>query len=749
MAQGARTQTRKIVEQGLSQRLVGRMAAALYVMAGVGTFSSALLPAAPGMQPAGIMAVSVAATLLGLLVWHLPWERWSSRATLSLVPLAFFLIALGNHFAGAEPFRYGIYFIVAFTWIGFGHPRGTSLVFTPLLLMAYVVPLFTTGAVSPNAIASLLIVGPICIGIGESVAWVSGRLRAAEFNLQRMHSERYFRSLIQNSSDLVMILDDAGRIRFESPAVERVLGHRSGDRIGHSPLDVVHPDDTPAVQDALGLVVGSPGAEQRLDFRVQHADGSWHVVEAICTNLLADEHVSGVVVNYRDVTERKLLEERLQHQAFHDGLTDLANRALFTNRVEHALARLSRAPGALAVLFIDLDDFKTVNDSLGHGAGDELLVAVARRLGAAMRPSDTAARLGGDEFGVLLEDVAADEAQQIADRLLGGFREPLAIGRSQLVVHASIGIAVATGPRTTAVELLRNADIAMYSAKQRRKGGYQLFEPGMQRAAVRRLQIKADLERALDRGEFSLRYQPLVTLDSGEIRGVEALVRWEHPRRGVVLPAEFIGLAEESGLIVPIGRWVLGEACRQAQTWQHEGRPVLGLNVNLSAKQLLDPGLTADVADALAQSQLDPSLLTLEITETILMNDTDHTTATLERLKGLGARIAIDDFGTGYSSLSYLRRFPIDCLKIDQSFIAAIERGGEETAILSSILALSRTLNLETVAEGVENVIQATRLRAMGGDLAQGYYYARPLAAGDLAVLLQQGGAEGHLALPA
>jgi EAL domain-containing protein (putative c-di-GMP-specific phosphodiesterase class I) len=308
---------------------------------------------------------------------------------------------------------------------------------------------------------------------------------------------------------------------------------------------------------------------------------------------------------------------------------------------------------------------------------------------------------------------------------------------------------VAAGARTSAVEMLRNADIAMYSAKQRRKGGYQVFEPGMQRAAVRRLQIKADLERALDRGEFSLRYQPLVALDNGEIRGVEALLRWEHPRRGVVLPAEFIGLAEESGLIVPIGRWVLGEACRQAHAWQHEGGPRLGLNVNLSAKQLLDPGLTADVAEALARSGLDPSLLTLEITESILMNDTAYTTTTLDRLKALGARIAIDDFGTGYSSLSYLRRFPIDGLKIDQSFVAALERGGEETAIVSSILALSRTLNLETVAEGVENVIQATRLRAMGGDLAQGYYFARPLAAADLAVLLQQGGAEGRLALPA
>jgi diguanylate cyclase (GGDEF)-like protein/PAS domain S-box-containing protein len=716
------------------------MAAVLFVGGGIGTFSSALLPAEPHMQPAGIMGVGSSAALIGVAVWFLPWERWSQKASLWLVPIAFGLIALGNYFAGAEPFRYGVYFIVAFTWIGFGHPRGTSLAFAPLFVLAYLVPLVLTDTATTSALASLIIVGPIGVAVGESMAWVSARLRATEMDLHRMRSERYFRSLIQNSSDIIMILDDVGLIRYESPSVEHVLGYQSGSRIGQSPLELIHPDDIPSAQKALGLVLGSAGAEQRLEFRVRHADGSWSVVEAISKNLLADEHVKGVVVNYRDVTERKGLEEELKHQAFHDSLTGLANRALFRDRVEHALARLGRGPNSLAVLFIDLDDFKTVNDSLGHAAGDQLLVAVSRRIQTGLRPADTAARLGGDEFGVLLEDVELVTAQEIASRVLEGLRAPFNFGRKHLSVQGSIGIAIRQGRNQTASELLRNADVAMYSAKERGKGRYEVFEAGMQQAAVRRLQLKADLDGALERGQFTLRYQPLVALSSGEIRGVEALLRWEHPVRGTVMPAEFIGLAEESGLILPLGRWVMNEACQQARAWQEEfpRRHALTMSVNLSVKQLQDPGLIDDVATCLRRSAFDPGLLTLEITESVLMHDTDYTLSMLQRLKGLGVRIAIDDFGTGYSSLSYLRQFPIDSLKIDRSFVASIVEGGEESALVRSIISLSRAMHLETVAEGIEHPIQAAELQALGSDLAQGYYFARPLSAEDIGPLLRQ-----------
>jgi diguanylate cyclase (GGDEF)-like protein/PAS domain S-box-containing protein len=728
------------LSQQLSQQLVGRMAAVLFVGGGAGTFSSALLPAEPHMQPAGIMGVGSSAVLIGVAVWFLPWERWSQKASLWLVPVAFGLIALGNFFAGSEPFRYAVFFIVAFTWIGFGHPRGTSLAFAPLFVVAYLAPLVMTDSATASALASLIIVGPICLAVGESMAWVSARLRVTEMDLHRMQSERYFRSLIQNSSDIVMILDDAGLIRYESPSIQHVLGYEPVSRIGRSPLDLVHPDDTPAAQQALGQVLRSVGAEQRLEFRVRHADGSWHVVEAISKNLLAAEHVNGVVVNYRDVTERKALEEQLKHQAFHDSLTGLANRALFTDRVEHALARLGRGPTSLAVLFVDLDDFKTVNDSLGHAAGDELLVAVSRRLQAGLRPADTAARLGGDEFGVLLEDVELMTAKEIASRLLEGLRPPFRFRGEDLSVQASIGIAIRQGRNQSGSELLRNADVAMYSAKERGKGRYEVFESGMQQAAVRRLQLKADLERALERGQFTLRYQPLVVLGTGEIRGVEALVRWEHPVRGMVMPAEFIGLAEESELILHLGRWVLNEACGQARAWGDDfpRRRALTMSVNLSVRQLQDPGLIDDVAACLARTGLDARLLTLEITESVLMHDTEFTMDMLRRLKALGVRIAIDDFGTGYSSLSYLRQFPIDSLKIDRSFVASIVKGGEESALVRSIISLSRAMHLETVAEGIEHPIQAAELEALGSDLAQGYYFARPLRAEDIGPLLRQ-----------
>lgn len=278
------------------------MAAVLFLLAGVGTFSSTLLPAGPNMQPAVIMLVSIGAVAVGGIVWFLPWQRWSQRASLWLVPVAFVLIALGNHFAGAEPFRYGIFFVVAFTWIGIAHPLKTSSMLAPAFVAAYLLPLLTTNTISAASLASLLIVGPICLAIGESVAWVSARLRATEFDLHRMNGERYFRSLIQNSSDLVMILDEAGLIRYESPAAERLLGRRSGSGVGESPLGVVHPEDVARVEDALGRVLGTPDAEERLEFRVRHVKGSWHAVEAICKNLLAEEHVMGIVVNYRDVS---------------------------------------------------------------------------------------------------------------------------------------------------------------------------------------------------------------------------------------------------------------------------------------------------------------------------------------------------------------------------------------------------------------------------------------------------------------
>jgi diguanylate cyclase (GGDEF)-like protein/PAS domain S-box-containing protein len=711
------------------------MATALFVGGGLGTITSTLLPVHEGLSATGVAAVGVVALCVGLVAWYLPWHRWSERASLWLVPIAFGLIALANHFADAEPFRYGIFFIVSFVWIGFAHRPGTSLIFTPLLLVAYLTPLYTTGNATVEALASTFMVAPICLAVGESMAWISERLRVAELDLRRRHGDARFRSLIQNSSDVISILEPDLTIRYESPSVERVLGHGMDDRIGQSPLAFVHPDDAFSVRRALDHVAANADGERRFEHRIHHADGTWRVVQAIAKNLIHVEAVAGLVVNYRDITEQKTLEDQLRRQAFHDELTGLPNRALFTDRLEHAIGFLGPDTAPVAVLFVDLDDFKTVNDSLGHDAGDRLLVEAGRRIGRCLRAVDTVARLGGDEFAVLMEDVDPDAPAAAASRILAALREPLQLHRQLLTVTASIGIVTAQSPKQTVIELLRNADLAMYAAKDSGKARFEVFRPKLQRAVTTRLRLKADLERALDDGQFRLRYQPIVDLTTDSPVGVEALVRWHHPRRGEVLPGEFISLAEESGSILPLGRWVLHEACRQARRWQSDALTAqpLRMSVNVSARQLEDPSLADDVSDALEASGLDPALLTLEITESVLMHDTRLTQQSLHRLKSVGVKLVIDDFGTGYSSLSYLRRFPIDGIKIDRSFIDAIDTDREEADLVGSIVSLSNRLKLETVAEGVERWSQLARLRKLGVNLAQGFYLAVPLTPAEVA----------------
>jgi diguanylate cyclase (GGDEF)-like protein/PAS domain S-box-containing protein len=555
-------------------------------------------------------------------------------------------------------------------------------------------------------------------------------------------SQERFRSLVQNSADVNMILGADGTIEYESPAVERVLGFKVEDRIGRSALETLHPEDRGWGETLLADVVRSPGSMTTGEFRIKHADGSWRWIEAVGKNLFDDPAVGGVVVNYRDITSRKTLEEELRHQAFHDSLTDLANRALFVDRLEHALSLASRGARPLAVLFIDLDDFKTINDSLGHGEGDAVLVSVGERLRGALRSSDTLARMGGDEFAVLVEDPSvATEPTAVAERVMAVLQAPFTEGRKELFVHASIGVAVLASRDQTAEELLRNADIAMYIAKRKGKNRVEVFERSMHAAALTRLALKGDLERAIERDEFFVLYQPVMDLSSLVIVGVEALLRWRHPERGVVGPLEFIPVAEETGLIIELGLWVLREACRQSVAWDAIApkRP-LTMAVNVSGRQVAEPGFVAEVAQVLAETGLDPTRLVLEFTEGVLIQDTEATMATLRELKTLGVRLAIDDFGTGYSSLSYVRQFPIDVLKIDRSFVASMSDGPDETALLQSILQLSETLHLETVAEGIEDAGQLSELQTLGADLGQGFLFAEPLASGEISALLARPG---------
>ena len=574
-------------------------------------------------------------------------------------------------------------------------------------------------------------------GASRLLARQNGKLR---------RSEERFRTLVQNSIDVQLITKADGTITYESAAVERVLGYDADDRIGRNAFDILHPDDVAWAGTMFQDVARLPGSQAAAEVRVRHADGTWLVIEAVAKNLLDDPAVGGIVVNYRDVTARKALEDELKRQAFHDSLTGLANRALFADRLEHAISRAERSPSALAVLFVDLDDFKTVNDSLGHGEGDLLLVAVADRLRASLRASDTIARMGGDEFAILIEDpVDGETPMDVGRRMLARLEPPFVHSGKELFVRASIGIATTRGRDHTADEVLRNADVAMYTAKTNGKNRLEVFEPGMHTAALTRLALKGDLERALERDEFTLVYQPIVRLAGGRLSGVEALLRWQHRERGTVGPAEFIPVAEETGVILPLGRWVLEQACAQAAAWNAISPQPITMSVNVSGRQLQHPGFAAEVAAVLASTGLAPHLLTLELTESVLMQDAEAATAVLVELKILGVRLAIDDFGTGYSSLNYLRRFPIDELKIDRSFVASLDDGPTQSAVVLSILRLSETLHLETVAEGIEESSQLAVLRDLGADLGQGYLFARPLDAAAATALIV---ADAHLGEP-
>jgi diguanylate cyclase (GGDEF)-like protein/PAS domain S-box-containing protein len=554
----------------------------------------------------------------------------------------------------------------------------------------------------------------------------------------RKSGER-FRALTQNASDLLTLLSPDGTIHYKSSPVKRILGYEPEEFVGQSAFDYIHPDDLGYVQKAFSELVADPNLHPCVEYRFLHKDGSWRWLESIGSNLLSDPSVGELVINSRDVTERKGLEERLAHQALHDALTGLPNRSLLVDRIEHALVRAKRRGSKVAALFVDLDDFKVINDSLGHEAGDELLVAVAERLRECLRPEDTLSRLGGDEFVILLEDVAgAGETARAAERIAQELRAPFVLTGRELFVTASVGIAFGDGFTQQTADLLRNADLAMYRAKHTGKARHEVFEKAMNTHALERLEMGNDLRRALERDEFVVHYQPKVLLGTGEIVGFEALVRWEHPEAGSIPPLEFIPLAEETGLIVPIGEVVLEETCRQAQEWQERfpGSPPRTMSVNLSARQFREPGLAKTVVRILEETGLDPSSLDLEITESTAMEDAPSTVATLEELKALGVHLSIDDFGTGYSSMSYLERFFVDYLKIDRSFVSKLGQDEGAAVLVSGVISLAHALGLEVVAEGVETTEQLELLQEMKADLAQGFFFSKPLTAEAVAVLL-------------
>jgi len=561
--------------------------------------------------------------------------------------------------------------------------------------------------------------------------------RVAERTARLLDREARFSALVQKSSDVVTVVDVDGTIRYQSPSMQRVLGHRVSDVEGSQFADLLHPDDVPRWRDALVQVRVEADGDVLVEWRMQSRGGGWRHIESLVSNLVAEPSIEGFVINSRDVSDRRALEQQLRDQAFHDPLTGLANRALFHDRLEHALARRERTDQPVSVLFLDLDDFKAINDGRGHVAGDNLLRKVGGRIRGAVRVVDTVARIGGDEFAVLLEPSGGDPVE-VANRILEALDHSFDISDAELFVKASIGIAVTETGTETAVDLLRNADVAMYVAKGRGKGRCEVFAPEMHDAVISRLQLEGDLRRGIDHCEFVLHYQPIVRLDNEIVVGVEALVRWMHPERGLIPPGEFIPAAEATGLIVPLGAWLLRAACTEIREWQiRSQRPDLTLSVNLSVRQLADPDLVEVVHQALESSGLDPARLTLELTESALMEPSEETLAVLGDLKALGVSLSIDDFGTGYSSLSYLQRLPVDELKIDRCFVASADEHAEAKGLIRTIVGLAEEFGIKTVAEGIEKVTQLAEGRDDGCQLAQGFFLYRPVPGQDLGAILQ------------
>jgi len=554
-------------------------------------------------------------------------------------------------------------------------------------------------------------------------------------------SEQRFQALVQHSSDVVTVIDLDTVVLYQSQSMERVFGHDPVVLLGRPLTSLLASRDAGRLNEGINSVVSRPYGTVTIEVALSHARGHDCQAEITITNLLADPNVGALVLNSRDITERKTLESQLIHEAFHDALTNLANRALFTDRVEQELRRRDRNAAPVSVLFLDLDGFKEINDSRGHAVGDNVLVEVAHRLSASVRAEDTVARFGGDEFAILVtgSEDETDRAEEVAQRVLDALRVPIGVDQVDLHVTASIGIAYGgweASDASDAGRLMRNADLAMYRTKAAGAHGYTLYHPEMHSDLVGRLELAAEMRRGLNNDEFSVFFQPNIEMTSGRILGFEALARWQHPVRGFVPPSEFIPVAESTGMICQLGTWILTESCLQAQAWTAaEGRPI-GVSVNVSARQLDQPDFIDLVRQALSRSGLAPELLCLEMTESVLLDDSDAVLATLNALKEVGVRLAIDDFGTGYSSLSYLNRFPFDILKIDKSFIDRLGNAGGEATLTRSIVQLGHSLGVRTVAEGLEHFDQFLALRRMGCDVGQGYYFSRPLPADHASELL-------------
>ncbi len=541
-------------------------------------------------------------------------------------------------------------------------------------------------------------------------------------------SEERLRALVQHASDAIMVMQADGSVTYSSPAILRLLGY---DQVVHIGADILPANELDRAARFFADLIEHPGKASWIELQLRHIDGSFRWFEVGVTNRLDDPAVVGLVCNLRDVNERRVAQEQLHFQAYHDALTRLPNRWQFLERLEQSLFDASTNGRHVAVMFLDVDRFKLVNDTLGHDIGDRLLVAVAERLQSCVRPADIVARFGGDEFSLLLGNLRdPDLAITIAERVIECLREPVVVGEHELFVSASVGIAISTGGEIRAADLLRESDLAMYVAKDKGRARWELFDPTSAPQMMERLELEGDLWRAIDHGELMVQFQPEVELATGRVAATEALIRWQHPRRGVVPPDLFVPFAEESGLIVAIDRHVLREACRWARQWSTAGSeyaPVV-VSVNLSPRFVHQDDLVAEIIRALDEAGLDPRYLQIELTERSALTDLEVTSLKLRQLRTLGVRVAIDDFGTGYSSLSYLKRLPIDVLKLDKSLVDTIDTVEADGVIVQAAITMGHAMGMKITAEGIERPEQAVRLRELGCDTAVGWLWAPALS---------------------
>ena len=581
-----------------------------------------------------------------------------------------------------------------------------------------------------GAVATCVVIAMyVCV---VALAAINAQSRS-RLDARRHAAEHRAETLLEASADAVVAVGRDGELKYVSPSIRGLLGLDAAGLTGKLLYDVMQADRAEDIHDFMTQMLALPiGRSERAETRLRNAAGDWVYVDVMGTNWINDPDLQAIVVSLRDIGRRRELERQLIQQAYTDSLTGMPNRAMFRKKLEDEVATAGERP--VTVLLLDIDDFKLVNDNLGHSSGDELLTTIAERLRSQVRPGDVLARLGGDEFAILLRELDPADASSLAERLLAVAHETIRLGSRDITCSLSIGIATSTGCEPSASglvcadQLLGNADLAMYAAKRAGRNGYAIFDPTMTMSVLEEAQQRADLEHALEHDEFRVLYQPVVDMHTQRLTAVEALVRWQHPRDGLLGPYHFIASAEANGLIVPLGRWVLRQACAQLARWRAETPEAaeLKVNVNLSARQFQYAGLVDDVSAALADAGLDPASLTLEITESMLMADIEAAKETLHALRHLGVRLAIDDFGTGYSSLSYLKQLPVDVIKIDKTFVDEVHIDEDDVALVDAVAGLGQALKMQTVAEGIETDAQWETLRRIGIDHGQGYLFGKP-----------------------